>query len=163
MSLRRLSDQYRRVKLPGAPPPYKIDIGCGNKIVDGCIGIDVQDNGQGILWDILEGIPLPDNSVDAVYIRHFLEHIEYDALDALFRDIRRVCIPGTIIHIVVPHRQHPCAYAASHVSFWDEKSLEGFTQGFINSRVKRQNIFEVKEMNQVEKGRVLNCEIEVLR
>ena len=162
MSLRRQSDSYRRVRLKGTPP-YKIDIGCGIKCVAGCLGIDVHDNGQAIVWDVLEGIPLPDNSVEEVHMYHFLEHIEYFALDAFFREIRRVCTPNTLVHIRVPHRQHPDAYSAPHVSFWDEKAIEGMVGGFVNSRQEKIPLFKVDWINTKDNGRLLCCRIEILR
>jgi len=164
MSLLIPSDQYKRIKIKNEhKPPYTIDIGCGIKCVSGAIGIDVHDNGQEIRWNVLEGIPLPNDSVKEVHMYHFLEHVEYYALDALFRDIRRVCLPKSLIHIRVPHKQHPDAYSAPHVSFWDEKAIEGFTNGFINSRQERCSLFRVEWMKTKDNGRLLCCRIEVLR
>jgi predicted SAM-dependent methyltransferase len=107
---------------------YKLDIGCKNKKKDGCIGIDINDYNQELVWDITNGIPFPDNSVDYVYMSHFIEHLEDRFISSLFLEIYRVCINGAIIDIAVPHSDTKDAYRLGHLSFWNEKRIEGITR-----------------------------------
>ena len=112
---------------------YKIDIGCKNKTKDGCLGIDIIDFGQDIVWNINNGIPFPDNSVEYIYMSHFLEHIEDRYIASLFTDIYRVSIDGTIIDIKIPHRENIESYYLGQVSWWDEARIKGIVQGFGNN------------------------------
>ena len=55
-----------------------IDLGCGQRKKEGRIGIDAVDfPSVDIVADLENGLPfLPDNSVDQVYCRSFLEHVK---------------------------------------------------------------------------------------
>jgi SAM-dependent methyltransferase len=55
-----------------------------------------------IVHDLRKGIPVAEQSADAVYHSHVLEHIDRDAVPTLFGDILRVLRPGGIHRIVVP-------------------------------------------------------------
>ena len=52
--------------------------------------------------DIVQGLPIPDESVQGIYASHVLEHLSYadfwTALDHTFRLLR----PGGIFRLVVP-------------------------------------------------------------
>ena len=52
--------------------------------------------------DLRKGIPFEDNSVDAVYHSHVLEHIDREAVPGFLAEILRVLKPGGIHRIVVP-------------------------------------------------------------
>ena len=52
--------------------------------------------------DLRKGIPFADNSVDAVYHSHVLEHIDRAAVPGFLTEIHRVLRPGGIHRIVVP-------------------------------------------------------------
>jgi len=162
MSLTLPSDRYKRVQISTYKEPYIIDIGCGIKCAPEAIGIDVHDNKQDILWDVIEGIPLPNNSVKEVRMYHFLEHVEYSRLDAFFRELHRICIKGATIDIKVPHMEHADAYTIAHVSFWDEKAFKGIVNGFINSRKERLPILEIVMMQLLNEDRVLHVKLKVV-
>ncbi len=63
---------------------------------------------QILVHDLRKGIPYPDNSVDAVYHSHFLEHLERNSAKEFLREVLRVLKPGGIQRIVVPDLQHMC-------------------------------------------------------
>jgi SAM-dependent methyltransferase len=52
--------------------------------------------------NLSKGIPYPDNSVDAVYHSHLLEHIDREFVPGFFAEIRRVLKPGGLHRICVP-------------------------------------------------------------
>jgi len=110
-------------KLPQLKGKINLDIGCGEKKQPGYIGVDVRDCGQEIVWDVRDGIPLPDNSVDSVISIHFIEHLTNDEALKLFDDVRRVLKPGGTMFNVVPHVDDPAAYYFDHETFWNESRI----------------------------------------
>lgn len=47
-------------------------------------------------------IPLPEASVDEIYMGHLLEHFDPEAIGRLLRECRRVLVPGGRLGVVVP-------------------------------------------------------------
>lgn len=121
-----------------------LNLGCGGKTSPMCINIDrniqlrvarnpvlyqlalrtlsetrvrhLRNLGTNIqLHDLAKGIPYPDNSVDAVYHSHVLEHIDRvmsdpsrDPARTFLRECRRVLKPDGVIRIVVPDFEQRC-------------------------------------------------------
>jgi len=52
--------------------------------------------------DLRKGIPFEDNSVDAVYHSHVLEHIDRQAVPGFLAEVLRVLKPGGLHRVVVP-------------------------------------------------------------
>ncbi len=88
-----------------------IELGCGNSKPDGSIGIDmIQLENVDIVTDIEEGLGfLPDNSVDIISSRHFLEHVQNYEL--LIKEIHRVLKPTGIHKAIVPYFANPHYYS----------------------------------------------------
>jgi predicted SAM-dependent methyltransferase len=103
----------------------KIDLGCGSAKKEGFIGIDKIDFGQEILWDVANGIPLPDKSVDEIYSAQFLEHLTEPQLNIVIWDIVRIAKEGAKILIIVPNAEYPEAFDIAHSSFWTEQKALG--------------------------------------
>ena len=113
--------------------PLKIDLGSGEHTKDGFTGVDIKDCGQGVVWDITQGLPFPDNSVEEIYSSHFIEHIEDKHLITLVNEIVRVCKNGAIVFFKCPEKSHIEAYYKSHLSLWDEKKVRGVFFGEANN------------------------------
>ena len=112
-------------KLPKLKDKHlRIEIGCGNNKGSQYIGIDTRDCGQEIVWDVRNGIPLPDGSVKEIWSSHVLEHFENDELKELFREFVRVLEPGGIIGARLPHQSDPTAYYFDHKTFWNEERVK---------------------------------------
>jgi SAM-dependent methyltransferase len=52
--------------------------------------------------DLSYGIPLPDGTCECVYASHFFEHIDRGDAEHLFKEARRVLLPGGSLRVVVP-------------------------------------------------------------
>lgn len=111
-------------KFPSYKGKIKLNLGCGGQRIDGYIGIDKRDVGQEMIWDIRDGLPFPDNSVDEVYTCHLLEHLTNDENIGLFREIYRVLKPKGKNHNRLPHQSHPTAYYIGHETFWNEARVD---------------------------------------
>lgn len=81
----------------------KLNIGCGNKKIDGYIGVDkYQCEAAEYICDIEKGtLPFEDNSVDGIMLDNVIEHF-YDVPEVI-KELARVCKKGAIIEIITPH------------------------------------------------------------
>lgn len=61
--------------------------------------------GEFVFWDLRHGIPFDDETADAVFSSHLLEHLMEPEAVRLLSDSARVLIPGGILRIVVPEIQ----------------------------------------------------------
>src|SRR3990170_626254 len=103
----------------------KVDLGCGVNKPDGYVGIDTLP-GADIQHDLREGIPLPDNSVQYLRGKDFLEHLP-DTI-ALMNECWRVLQPGGQFEIVVPRFPHVDSVKdPTHVRLF---AVETFTEYF---------------------------------
>jgi SAM-dependent methyltransferase len=87
--------------------PVIVELGCGTKEKKGRICVDKIDlPNVDIVTDLENGLGfLPDNSVDEIYCKSMLEHI--DNFENLMREIVRVLKTGGRAHIFVPHFSNP--------------------------------------------------------
>lgn len=99
----------------------KIDIGCGNKKKEGCLGVDyVQAPAVDYVLDVnQERLPFDDESVEYVYSSHVLEHLE--SPNHLFQEIGRVCCDGAKIEIWTPYGFSNQAFLYGHKTFLTEE------------------------------------------
>lgn len=113
------------------------ELGCGARKKEGRIGIDAVDlPGVDIVADLEKGLPfLPDNSVDQIHCRNFLEHIQN--FENLMAEIVRVLkIDGTA-HIFVPHFSNPHYYSDfTHTRFFGLYSFYYFVDS--ENQLKRK-------------------------
>ena len=87
----------------------KINIGAGYKRYPDFINLDSDNNCDPDIIIDLDNVclrlPFDDNSVDKVIAHHILEHIG-SGYFKLLQEIYRVCKPGALIDIKVPHPFH---------------------------------------------------------
>lgn len=107
----------------------RLEIGCGDKEHwrrEGgeFLWIDIRDYGQDLVWDVEEGIPLPDNSCAFIYCSHTLEHM--DDLVGVMNECWRVLKPDGVLQIVVPHKDSEKALVPSHVRLFDKWTFDFF-------------------------------------
>lgn len=83
--------------------PLRIDLGCGNAKRPGYLGLDVFAGEQvdHVLDLTRDRFPFDDDTVDAVFSAHFLEHI--DEPNHVFSEIGRVCRDGARIEFWTPY------------------------------------------------------------
>ena len=98
----------------------RIDLGCGTRKVAGTLGVDtVAVPGVDILADLNSGLPFKDDSIDAVYSYHILEHM--DDFLATMGEIWRTCRPGALVYVKVPHS------ASSFITWKDPTHRRGLS------------------------------------
>src|SRR3989442_1209679 len=112
--------QRRRARLYASTQPIRLHLGCGPLYKRGWINIDlaqpsptalrawvVRKRSGGkeeldLMWDLRRGLPFPNDSVEAIFSEHLLEHFDYAAGFALLVECHRVLQPGGVLRIGVP-------------------------------------------------------------
>jgi len=81
----------------------KLNIGCGNKKLDGYIGIDkFQCEAADYIVDIeKERLPFEDGSVDSIVLDNVIEH--FQDIPKVINELIRVSKKGGAIKIITPH------------------------------------------------------------
>ena len=110
--------------------PIKLDLGAGQYPQPGHVRIDRDPNSTDIIWDITQGIPLPDGSVCELYTSHFLEHLTPTDLHYVLQEMWRVCANGAKVTIKVPHGDTWAGKLPCHYNFWTEASMQAINEWF---------------------------------
>ncbi|NIK74774.1 putative SAM-dependent methyltransferase [Thermonema lapsum] len=81
----------------------KIDVGGGDFKRDGWFTLDLNYKSD-LVWDLRNGLPFPDNSLDYIYTSHTLEHFYFKEIIFLLKEFYRVLKPAKgILRIAVPN------------------------------------------------------------
>lgn len=116
---------------PASPAHPRLHLGCGRKILDGYVNVDIVDGpGVDVVCDIGAGLPFPDSVFDEALSVDFVEHIEPPYVIAMMNDVWRVLRPGGLFKIHVPQAPGITAFQdPTHVSFWNEESFTYYEAG----------------------------------
>ena len=81
----------------------KLNIGCGNKKIDGYLGVDKSRcDAVDYICDLEnEKLPFEDNTIEGIVLDNVIEHF-YD-IPKVINELVRVSKTGTIIKIITPH------------------------------------------------------------
>jgi predicted SAM-dependent methyltransferase len=83
----------------------KLNLGCGGDVREGWLNIDVRKTHPRVLVLDLEKEllrPFPDESVDEILAKDFIEHLSWRVVEAFLRDCYRVLRRGGRMYIQVP-------------------------------------------------------------
>jgi SAM-dependent methyltransferase len=103
----------------GAGTGLRLNLGGGERRLPGYFSLDcVPATSPDILADLNAPLTeLPDDSVEAIYARHTLEHV--NRLLELLQELHRITRPDGQIEIIVPHFSNPFGYSdPTHVRFF---------------------------------------------
>jgi predicted SAM-dependent methyltransferase len=105
-SLKELSNNFKKYNLGCGTDFYPgfLNIGFWQNLVDGAIYQDLNGTkGTYMLnYDLRNGIPAGDNSLDLVYHSHLLEHLSYLDGISFMKECYRVLAPGARMRVLVP-------------------------------------------------------------
>ncbi|PZV15274.1 MAG: methyltransferase [Pseudanabaena sp.] len=80
-----------------------LNIGCGSVFDQDWINLDVDPYSKDVkTWDVRKGLPFADNSLDACYSSHVVEHLTSIEAQKLLGECFRVLKRGGVIRLVVP-------------------------------------------------------------
>ena len=88
----------------------RLNLGCGNKILEGYVNVDKFEYYQCNIVHDLEKFPYPfePDSVDEILLKHVLEHIgqDPDVFNGVIKELYRISKNQALIDITVPHPRH---------------------------------------------------------
>ena len=108
----------------------KLNLGCGNKKIDGFIGVDyIGTEAVDIIHDLnMTPYPFAADSVDEIVADNVLEHLA-DVIAAM-EELYRLCQNGAIIKISLPYYKSSGAFSdPTHKHFFTENSFQYFNPG----------------------------------
>ncbi|MBS0210619.1 MAG: methyltransferase domain-containing protein [Planctomycetes bacterium] len=111
---------YRRLRAP-RDGTVKVQLGPGRvNYLDGWINVDANMfTGRCDLWsDIQDGLPFRDNTVDAFYSHHVIEHLPDAKLAHHFREMFRCLKPGGVFRVGGPHGENAMRKFAEGDAGW---------------------------------------------
>lgn len=84
----------------------KINIGCGESLLEGFVNIDCTENSivkPDLVHDITkERLPYEDESIEEIWMIHALEHTEYKFWPMIFKEFARVLVPNGVLLLSYP-------------------------------------------------------------
>ena len=107
-ALRRREQKFLRQYLR-APGTKKLHIGCYNHLLEGWLNCDLTEElviaYGGPIYPLDARLPFPfaNDTFDAVFSEHMIEHISYDEASRMLADCYRVLKPGHFIRIATPN------------------------------------------------------------
>lgn len=95
--------QRRRLKaIRQRTAPLLLHLGSGGEPKAGWVNVDFVGDPVELAWNLARGIPFDDNSVDAIFHEHLLEHITLQQGAQLMDECFRALRPGGILRVGVP-------------------------------------------------------------
>lgn len=80
-----------------------VNLGCGRHYHAEWINIDMTGDFSPVIpWNLLDSLPLPEGSCDAIYSCHSLEHFHPRDARRLLTECHRALRPGGVLRVVVP-------------------------------------------------------------
>ncbi len=93
----------------------RLHIGCGDKILDGYVNVDLFGKPDVVCDLTIFPWPFEDNSADEIFSEHFIEHvIDYEQT---ILEMYRILKPDGKLHFRVPHFRN--AVTPWHLHRWD--------------------------------------------
>jgi GT2 family glycosyltransferase len=85
----------------------RLNLGCGKYPLPGFVNIDIKKtDGVDKVFDLSRGIPYKSNSIDEIYLGHFIEHLDFPTALFILRECFRVLKLGGVITAVSPDLEY---------------------------------------------------------
>jgi beta-1,4-mannosyl-glycoprotein beta-1,4-N-acetylglucosaminyltransferase len=85
----------------------KLNLGCGDKKLDGYFNVDIKNPAADLQWDV-RTIPLKDNKVKEILAVHLLEHFQPEEISPMLSEWHRVLEPNGKLILELPDIEELC-------------------------------------------------------
>lgn len=100
----------------------KLNVGCGNRVIEGYEGLDIVDFGQKYVQDVRDGVPfLHRTKWEEIRANHFIEHLTQKEVIEFLNNCHGLC---ETLYIEVPHKDNPGAYQLTHHTYYTEATFK---------------------------------------
>jgi predicted SAM-dependent methyltransferase len=114
----------------------KLHLGCGSKVVPGWLNADKFKSNADIYLNLTARFPFCDDTFNAIYSEHTLEHIPTDQVPQLLAECRRVLRPGGLLRLTIPDLDiYAAKYVAGDRAFF-EPVIRKYAQNIKRNRKK---------------------------
>ena len=118
----------------------KLHIGSGYHLIKGWLNCDLLDD-----WEIMRGVPiypldatkpfpLANDTFDAVFSEHMIEHVSYDEGSRMLAECFRILKPGHFIRITTPDLKFLIALYAAEKTDLQKQYIKWASEAFLNGR-----------------------------
>lgn len=109
----------------------RLNIGSGAADIDDQISIDIKPlKNVDLVWDVDQGLPFSNDSVEYIKATDFLEHI-FD-LEFVLKEMYRVSKHGALWNIRIPHFSSDSAASIQHKHFFTDVGFQFFSPNLKN-------------------------------
>lgn len=126
-----------------------LDLGCGNKLRPGAVGIDFNSRTKATIIHNLNVFPYPieNNSFDEVYLDNTLEHLA-SVVDVM-EEVHRITVPGGLVVVIVPYFRstwaavdptHTHSFAVNSFGYFDPDDILCQRYDYTLARFKVQQV-----------------------
>lgn len=96
----------------GQEKAIRLNLGCGDKLLEGYINVDLADNRHAkppdVISDIRDLSAFPDNYADEILSVHVIEHFYYWEVPGILREWVRILQPGGVLVLETPDLLNAC-------------------------------------------------------
>lgn len=136
-----------------------VQLGSGAHYIDGMINVDVNPFRKSDVWlDLRKGLPFDNQSVDAIYCCHTLEHFYEPDVRAIIQDCHRVLKTKGGLRVVTPDlRKAVEAYLQGDLKRFSDfpdarKSIGGKVVNYLLCRDQHRLIFDFSFWKEILEG-----------
>lgn len=105
---RILSEALKKPKEYKDGQGKKLNIGCGGKRLEGYVGVDLFKSDSVDEIFEMDNIPYKDNTINAIYSEHALEHVPFERAEKTLKEWCRVLEPGGELLLYMPDFENCC-------------------------------------------------------
>jgi SAM-dependent methyltransferase len=105
-----------------------LNLGCGGHYHEDWVNVDLYDSDHVMQHDVYKPLPFEDETFDAVYSAHLLEHLYRFYVPILLGECKRVLKTGGVIRLVVPDLESAAknyldALSGADQAYWREMQI----------------------------------------
>ncbi len=79
-----------------------VNIGCGYRPLSGWVNLDLVPGQADMIWDIRDGLPFRDQTIEAIFCEHVIEHLTAADGMLFIKECRRVLQCGGVLRLSTP-------------------------------------------------------------